>query len=76
MLILSAAEEAEKIDIPCGCHRCGCLCAEHAPDRMETFCERHGFLQVAADVAGEAAMAVSLASFGATMLLWALLLGS
>lgn len=27
--------------LPCGCCRAGCICADHAPDRVARVCEFH-----------------------------------
>lgn len=31
----------EPRSLPCGCRICGCMCAEHAPNRMKSACSGH-----------------------------------
>jgi hypothetical protein len=57
--------------LPCGCGRCGCLCPEHSPTRIETLCARHGLPVVTRWLFGEAATLVALILFCATVSLWA-----
>jgi hypothetical protein len=56
---------------PCGCAICGCLCADHSPDRAESLCAAHVDKAVFAFIAGEAAALVSLTLFVAMVAVWA-----
>lgn len=61
-------------DLPCGCRRCGCLCAAHSPDRTERLCARHGGFAVARFVVGEVATLAALALFLGMIGVWAAIL--
>jgi hypothetical protein len=49
--------------IPCGCRLCGCLCADHSPDRLERPCAAHVDLAVFRFIADEARRLVVIALF-------------
>lgn len=50
--------------MPCGCQKCGCMCAEHAPAGQRTPCWLH------AD-AGPVPALCALALFIGNVILWA-----
>jgi hypothetical protein len=55
------------LQLPCGCRTCGCLCAEHAPERIERLCPPHADQAITKFIAHEAATLVALALFIASI---------
>lgn len=51
--------------LPCGCKTCGCLCDQHAPNRIEQRCRCHADQAIGKFIAHEAATLISLALFTA-----------
>lgn len=60
--------------IPCGCLYCGCMCAEHSPDRVETVCAAHVDRAVFRFVCEESARLVAVALFVAVVAAWTAIL--
>lgn len=60
--------------IPCGCMYCGCICAEHAPDRVEHVCAAHVDQNVFRFIYEESARLVAVALFAAVVIGWAAIL--
>ena len=59
---------------PCGCRRCGCMCALHSPTGWAESCRSHGGA-ILRFVLGDAAALVSLGLFLACLGVWASILG-
>ncbi len=63
--------------VPCGCRTCGCVCEAHAGVDLEAkgpyarFCPVHAWEAVTRTILHEAGALVSLALFGAMVLVWA-----
>jgi hypothetical protein len=61
-------------DLPCGCAHCGCICADHSPDRIPQPCRAHAAAVVAAFIGREAASLVALALFTGAVTVWCMVL--
>lgn len=53
--------------LTCGCRTCGCLCADHAPEGIESPCARHAVAIITRWIAGEAMALVALMLFIASI---------
>ena len=58
-------------EIPCGCKFCGCMCADHSPDRSEIVCAAHGYSAVARFVVQEGVRLAVVSLFCGILLIWA-----
>lgn len=62
--------------VPCGCRLCGCVCADHSPDRVARLCAAHVDAAVFRFLKEESARLVCLALFAAVVLTWAAILSA
>jgi hypothetical protein len=67
---MEASSMAYRSDLICGCRLCGCLCADHSPDRVEQLCAPHADRAVFRVIAHEAGTLVSLALFVSMVMIW------